>query len=297
MTIEKLSGYTRRLLTKFYSKKKMHSVIYKETHSKHINWKCPNTYDEKLHYVMVYCMGKRESKYADKVLVREYVKECGLEYLLPEIYGVWDSVKEIKIDNLPKKFALKTNHACGGDYYLLCKDKKKILWDAELKKFEEALKTDFWKFNYEYHYKHIVPKIYAEELLENDAEERMVDYKVHCFGGVPHSILVCSNRGQQLKLDFYDTDWNYLNVCPEQYRSGQLFEKPLGLEIMLEAATKLSKRFPAARIDFYDIKGKVYFGEITLTPGAGNLYYINEEYQKIMGDLFVLPPKNKFSTE
>lgn len=295
LKVKRIYWELRRYVRRYYPKKKMHSIIFADTHSYEMNWEKPKTYDEKLHYVMACCFGREEAKYADKLMVRDYVKECGYEDLLPKLYGVWDSTSKIDLSTLPSKFVLKTNHACGGDYYLLCKDKENILWDQELKRFEKALHKTFWDHNYEYHYKYIVPKVYAEELLENSAEERMIDYKIHCFAGVPYCILVCSNRAGDLKLDFYDPQWNYMDICPEKYRSGKLFERPKGLEVMLEAAAKLSRIFPAARIDFYDVDGKVYFGEITLTPGAGNLYYIRDKYQKIMGDLFVLPKNHVFT--
>lgn len=261
-----------------------------------MDWENPKTYDEKLHYVMAHAFGEKEAKYADKYAVREYIEECGWGELLPEIYGMWNSTKEIKLENLPNKFVLKTNHACGENYYLLCKDKALVDWQKEFKRFEKALKKSFWKHNFEYHYKYITPCVYAEQYLENEGQERMIDFKVHCFNGVPHSILVCSDRENVLKKDYYDVNWNYLDVVPEHERSTKRMERPKGLETMLKAAAELSKPFPAARIDFYEVGDKVYFGEITLTPGAGNLFYINEKYQKIMGDLFVLPKdKTRFA--
>lgn len=93
-------------------------------------------------------------------------------------------------------------------------------------------------------------------------------------------------------MDFYRTDMSIAG-CSEKVMDIKWIGKPNGLETMLKAAAELSKPFPAARIDFYEVKDKVYFGEITLTPGAGNLYYINDKYQKIMGDLFVLPENKK----
>lgn len=293
--IRKVGAKLYRLRSIFYSKKKMHSMLFKMTHTYEINWDKPETYDEKLHYVMVTCMGKEEARFADKIKVRNYVRECGYESFLPQIYGVWDKADDVNLTNLPEKFVLKTNHACGEQHYLLCKDKNIIDWEKELLKFRKALKTQFWKCNYEYHYKYIQPKVYAEELLESGDDGRLTDYKVHCFSGKPYCILVCTDRDKELKLDFYDTEWNYMEICPKKYRSGRLLEKPAGLEKMLEASAELSKIFPAARIDFYNIEEKVYFGEITLTPGAGNLYYINEKYQKIMGDMFEIPADNIFT--
>ena len=54
---------------------------------------------------------------------------------------------------------------------------------------------------------------------------------------------------------------------------------------MLKAAEKLGKPFAVARIDFYEIKGKPYFGEITLTPDAGNTTYLTDAAQIQIGKM------------
>ena len=49
---------------------------------------------------------------------------------------------------------------------------------------------------------------------------------------------------------------------------------------MLEAARILSNPFPLARIDFYIVNDRLYFGEITLTPSGGSHHYLNEAGQR-----------------
>ena len=43
------------------------------------------------------------------------------------------------------------------------------------------------------------------------------DYKIYCFNGKPNFILVCSNRTRNLKLDYYDTNWRYIDYSPKEY--------------------------------------------------------------------------------
>lgn len=44
-------------------------------------------------------------------------------------------------------------------------------------------------------------------------------------------------------------------------------EKPLNLEKMYEIAETLAAEFPFVRIDFYNLDGRIYVGEMTFTPG------------------------------
>lgn len=52
---------------------------------------------------------------ADKVKVREFVRDkIGSQYLT-EMYGCWASADEIDFDLLPDSFVLKTNNGCASN--------------------------------------------------------------------------------------------------------------------------------------------------------------------------------------
>lgn len=279
-----------RLGSRFYymPKKMAHTKWFNLNHNYRIDWKNPKTFDEKLHWLMAKRYGKKEAFYADKYAVRKYVEQCGYGNLLTDIYGTWENVKDINISLLPDKFVLKTNHASGGDYYIICKNKAEINWEKELKRIDTAMHINFAKQYGEYHYAYIKRLILAEQLLDDGKEERMIDYKIHCFNGEPYCIMVCSNRATDVKFDYYDLDWQLMDYITKGEESGVLIERPEGLETMIKAARDLSKGFPFARIDFYDVHGKVYFGEITLTPAGGNLHYLNEKGQVEFSNRLIL---------
>lgn len=277
----------------YLPKKIAHSLIYYQAHGEKMNWENPTTLDEKLHWLMTFCIGKNEAFFADKHAVRQYVADCGFTDLLVPEYKTWSSVADVDIEGLPKKFVLKTNHASGGDFYVICHDKAKICWDRELKNLNIAMNTNFAKLNMEYHYAYIKPLLMAEELLEDNREDRMTDYKILCFYGIPSCIEVVSNRSKKVMINYYDTDWNRLPYGVEGCTNNKEFEKPRSLPIMLKAASKLSEPFPFARIDFYDVDGKAFFGEITLTPGSGNLIRLNKKGQTVLGNKLKLPVEKK----
>lgn len=272
-------------LLPYMPKRIAHTILFHTKHGYFLDWRNPNTYDEKITWSLANLFGEKEAVYADKLAVRNIVKNAGFGYMLPEIYGVWKDADEIDFDGLPDAFVLKTNNGSGSNCIEICHNKSTIDIEKIREKFSKALKLEIWKNQCEYHYKYIEPMVFAEELLDDHNGRRMTDYKIHCFNGQPKCIQVCSDRADSLKFDYFDLKWNHLDVVDEQYQSGKNIAKPVGLCKMVEAAERLSTGFPAARIDFYDVDGNVYFGEITLSPAGGYLYSINDKWQHIFGEL------------
>lgn len=58
---------------------------------------------------------------------------------------------------------------------------------------------------------------------------------------------------------------------------------------MIEAASKLSKGEPQARIDFYEVNGKLYFGEITMTSQGGYMSFFTHDFLLNLGKHCKLP--------
>lgn len=249
-------------------KKAAHQIIYKRFHNgMKINLKDPSTYDEIIHFHSINTYDDHFAKYADKLMVRDFVKECGLEECLVPLYKVYDRVKDIDWNDLPEQFVLMLNHASGGDFYTICSDKSKLDIEKEKRKLSEGMKINFAKKLLEYQYSSITPKILCEKYLENEGQERLNDYKVVCSYGHPIAILVCSDRNEG--RDYFSPEWEYLDYARMEKRSPIPPEKPAELQKMLDMASILSKTFPVARIDFYIVNHIVFFSEITLTPSAG----------------------------
>lgn len=66
-------------------------------------------------------------------------------------------------------------------------------------------------------------------------------------------------------------------------------DRPETLEKMYKLSRKLAKGFPFVRVDFYDIEGKLIFGEMTFYPADGKKMFIPLEYNKILGEKIQLP--------
>lgn len=277
----------KRKIIYFCPPKIAHSIIFLLEKKKIISWENPTSYDEKIHWLSVYLYDEDYGKYADKYEVRKYIAEIGLEEILIPLYGVYKTTKEISYESLPEKCILKATHGSGDRFYEIIKNKKNINFKQVIKKFEKAIDANYALRACEYQYKSIIPQIICEELLQNNEKEWLTDYKVVCSYGNPYAILVCSNRDGG--RDYFDVDWNYLEYVKEEYRCKSIIEKPEVLKELLQYATIISKPFPLARVDFYILNNKIYFGEITLTPSNGCHTYLTEYGQRELGKIVKLP--------
>ena len=203
---------------------------------------------------------------ADKVKVREYVTAKKLGYILPDCYGVWENASNINFDNLPTKFAIKTNHGCGN--HIICTDKDTLDKEAAVISLNKTL-SQVYDIT-QPHYKHIKPLVFAEEYIDDGTGSLPVDYKFMCVKGNPVCILVCSEReGLNAIKQTYSTNWDLLKWTTHYVETEM--PRPVHLKEMLEIAKKLSADFDFVRVDLYDCKDRVLFGELTFTPAQGIL--------------------------
>lgn len=230
------------------------------------------------------------TEYVDKVRVREYISEWGLKEYLPTLYGVWKKGSEIEPNDLPEKFALKTNNFCGG--HLFCTNKEEFDFEYARKHMDHELEAVATELR-ESQYNNIEPLIFAEELIVDEKHLQPMDFKFHCCDGVVKGCLLCSGRGSEegFKLSFYDVDWK----CHPEFLRGpekgkEEFEKPINYDVMLSIADTIAKHFEQVRVDLYNIDGRIYIGELTFTPEGGMMsYYTNEAIEFLGHDSRVKP--------
>lgn len=286
----------------YYLKKSMYkflSAISKEMFLKfqfrrlvgyRLNLKSPKTYNEKLQWLKLYYRDEKMSQCADKVEVREYIKDKGLGDFLNEVYGVWGDVDDIDFDRLPKQFVMKSTHASGQT--IICRDKSTLNIEAAKKKMKKWLKTNLYYFGLEWVYKDLQPRIICEALIYSKDTYPPKDYKFYCFNGLPKFILVASERnGHNAKMDYFDLNWEPIDMRQGGDRSGIGILKPSNLEKMIDIAKVLSQDFPHVRVDFYNEDGKILIGELTFFDSSGFAKFEPEEYDRLIGDFLLLPKK------
>ena len=61
------------------------------------------------------------------------------------------------------------------------------------------------------------------------------------------------------------------------------------LHKMIEIAETIGQGFPQVRVDLYNVKGKIYFGEMTFFAGSGMINCFTKKFQLMVGDKIILP--------
>lgn len=225
----------------------------------------------------------------DKYEVKNHVAEViGPEYITPTL-AVYERAEDIDFDALPNQFVLKTTHDSGG--IIICSDKSKLDREKAIKTLDKALKTDFYIYTREWPYKNVPRRIIAEQYIPTPDGD-LKDYKFFCFDGVPKTMFIAANRYSseiETTFDFFDMDFKHLNVCNGHPNATKTIVKPDGFEKMKELAAKLSSGYPHVRIDFYDVNGKIYFGEMTFFHFSGFEPFIPDDLDYKMGEYLKLP--------
>lgn len=248
------------------------------------NLKHPKTFNEKLQWLKLYNRRADYTKMVDKLAVKDYVASViGSEHVIPTL-GVWDTPEQIDWDSLPPQFVLKTTHGGGGCGVVICKDKSTFNRAEAIAKLNLSLQQDIYKNYREWPYKNVPKRILAEKYMSDDGKE-LDDFKVHNFNGVPRVILVCRERfkGTPMTEDFYSPKWEHLDISRPGHDSPGLCERPDELEEMLQLSRELAEGHPFVRTDFYTIKHKVYFGELTFFPAGGMAAFSPKEADKLFG--------------
>ena len=262
-------------------------IEYKANMGKPLNLANPESYNEKLQWLKLYDHNPFYTKLVDKYAVKSYISTIcnGGGYVIPTL-GVWDRVEDIELDTLPNQFVLKTNHSGGNTGVVICRDKSTFDFEEAKRKLEKSLATDMYKVSREWPYKNVKRCILAEEYMEDKKTGELRDYKFFCFNGEPKALFVASGRQNHSEpfFDFFDMDYNHLDLkCPHP-QADIIPEKPESFEEMKELARKLSKGLPHVRVDLYEINGKPYFGELTLYHWEGLMPFYPESWNYKFGE-------------
>lgn len=255
---------------------------------KFCNLKNPKTYNEKLNWLKLHDKNPIYTRMVDKFEAKEYVKDIiGDQYIIPTL-GVWDNFDDIDFDKLPQQFVLKCTHDSEG--LVIVKDKDKLDKEMAKNKIESALKQNFFYIGREWPYKNVKPRIIAEKYMEDHIDGELRDYKFFCFDGEPKAMFVATDRASDnTKVDYFDLNFNHLDIKQKYPHAEQPLRKPVTFEKMIELSKVLSKGFIHVRVDFYEVDGQLYFGELTFYNFSGLIPLEPDKWDKIFGDWIKLP--------
>ncbi len=250
----------------------------------------PKRYTEKLQLYKMKYRNPVMCQCVDKYEVHQYVESKGLASILNKIYGIYDNVADIDFESLPKKFVAKTTGGGGGENVAVIRDASTIDIEQLRNKLSKWQKDLGASYGREWAYDGIKRnKIIIEELLEDDsnADGSIDDYKFMCFNGNFKSLWVDKGRYSDHHRGFWDEKLNFLPHVFSDHDTFKVSPKlPENIDEMVTVAEKLSEDFPYARVDLYNIKGRIVFGEITFYPWSGYVKFTPEDFDYQLGTYF-----------
>ena len=265
-------------------------IKYRKRTGRNLNLLNPTTYTEKLQWIKLHDRKPMYATLVDKYEVKKYVAEkLGEEHIIPLI-GVWDDVNDIDFEAMPDQFVMKCTHDSGG--LEICRDKANFDFEAAKKKIGKILKQNFYWVSREWPYKNVKPRVIIEKYMEDTETRELRDYKFFTFNGVPKVMYIATGRGSgETYGDFFDMDFNHLDMTIDHEQAPVTPKKPHTFEKMKQAAEKLAAGIPHVRVDFYEIDGQFYFGEMTFFHCGGFHTLQPEELNVLWGDWLQLPPQ------
>ncbi len=265
---------------------------YRALFKKELDLEEPETFSEKLQWLKLYNRRPEYTTMVDKYAVKKYVADrIGEEYVIP-LLGAWDSFDEIDFDLLPERFVLKTTHDSGG--LVICKSKSTFDKESAKNKLDRSLAFDYYKRGREWPYKNVPRRIIAEQYLEDSETKELRDYKFFCFNGEPKALYVATDRQsleKEVKFDFFDMDYEHIDLVNRHHNAEIPPEKPKQFELMKRLSSTLAGDIPFVRIDFYEVNGRVLFGEMTFFHLNGLAPFEPEKWDHIFGSWLTLPSK------
>ena len=263
---------------------------YKQAFGHELNLSNPQTFNEKIQWLKLYDYKPIYTTMVDKYLAKQFISDrVGSEYVIPTL-GRWDRFEDINFDQLPNRFVLKCNHDCGSVF--ICKEKKEFDYAGVRRKINAALKENYYWGTRERPYKDVKRCIMAEKYMEDSTTHELRDYKFFCFNGVVKALFIASDRqkdGEDTKFDFFDADFNHLDFSNGHPNADPLPEKPKSFETMKKLAAILSDGIPLLRVDFYEVDGSPYVGELTFSHWNGMVPFKPEEWDYKFGEWIALP--------
>lgn len=272
----------------------------------------PGTFSEKVRFRMAYDRRPILKVFADKYHVRTYVEEkVGAKYLA-QVLDVATRAKDIQWDKLPNSFVSKTNHGSGGMVgvwdgvelaALLPTDHTQLGWTrwwVNPSNFTSSIcqsMMERWlKENYAYRsgtypewaYSSINRKIYIEELLEYSDGRIASPFYFHVFEGKTRLILMTDRGFDNSRLIAYaDENWKELDIGNPDFDSHKPItpfpQRPENLDEMIRIAEELSGGIDFARVDLYNVDGRIVFSEITNYPAGGRSPWTPAHFEEQMG--------------
>lgn len=276
--------YRWLLSDKYITRKKYRSIYKKEP-----NLDNPQTLNEKILWLKLNDKRPILTEYADKYTARKIIKDkFGREFLIPLLYKT-DNWKELTFDKIPNEpCIIKPSHTQGD--MCIIRNKQNV----NINKLRYDIRTwmvrNLYYETQEWQYKNCKPMLLIEKLLQTKDGYIPNDYKLHYINGKLEFVYCSVGRETINKRNIYNSNWEpyYFSwVGPSNNNTdvrGEEIPAPPTFELMKQMGAEIAKEFSYVRVDFYDVDGRLYFGEITFFHGGGFDVFVPSDYDKYFGE-------------
>ena len=291
--IKEIIRYLRASVKNYLPDKWILKREYRLRFHTELNFRNPQTFNEKLNWLKLYNRNPLYTTLVDKYTVKKWVADkIGEQHVVPTL-GVWENFDDIDFNKLPNQFVLKCTHDSGG--LIIVKSKDDLDRNVAKSKINKSLKKNFYHQSREWPYKNVPPRIIAEKYMEDKLDGELRDYKFYTFNGIPKFMLIVSNRNIPEKKGF---DYFDMNGIHQNLQDVEVHNSPIGIphlpnnfEKMKEFCIVLAKNIPHVRIDFFEVNGQIYFGEMTFFDAGGFMKATPKSWELEWGKLIKLPGK------
>lgn len=251
-----------------------------------IDFKNPRGFEQKMQWIKAFYRNPLYIKCSDKYTVRQYIKEKGYAYILPELINKYDRPEDINLSKLPQSFVLKLSTGSGKNYFVY--DKETVDFPSIIADLNRSIKKKPKTSSGETQYLYSKPVILCEPYLAKDGM-LPADYKFYCCNGEVLAINYGPIRSVDNNCKVYIVDMAFNDISSERTLNGVTFISPKHFQEMIDIAKDLSKEFPFVRVDFYENSDNFYFSELTFTPSGGTGKYLSKEANLWLGEHITLP--------
>lgn len=278
----------------------MLSLQYKIRTGRKLHLNNPQRFSEKLQHYKAYYRNPEMTQCVDKYDVRQYVtQKLGTDYL-NTLYQVCDTAKGIDFNALPNQFIIKTTDGGNGDNVLICRDKTKLDISQAIQQVDSWRNKRYYIISREWAYEGAKQsKVIVEELLvdPDSSDGSICDYKFLCYNGKFHYLWIDKDRYSNHRRGFWNKE---LQFMPDKVSDHPTFTTddvptlPDNIEEMITVAEKLAAGFPFVRVDLYNIRGRIIFGEMTFYPWSGYCRYTPDSFDFDLGFPFDINTYGRF---
>ena len=263
---------------------------FKKIFGRELDLQNPQTLNEKIQWLK---MNERHDYCpicADKYAMKKWVTDLlGTdEYNVPVLYHTsdWRTISQETVTQFP--CIVKPNHSSHD--FIILRSANDVNWKQLRRRCRFWLKRDYHVESQEWQYRDIPRQIIVEPLLETKEGKIPNDYKLNYLNGKLEFVYVSYDREGINARCVFDESWK---VIPFYWGNSKQIEyvpcpvtipQPASFDKMKEIGAKIAKFFKYVRVDFYDVDGKLYIGEITLHHGGGFDKFRPEEYDWTYGE-------------